>query len=196
VRLALCWALSLAAAGCQAVMSAGVDAVKLPVGAASPSTGGSRSVTTPNVLFMSRYEAEAALRLAGFERGVSVDDSSLCGSTVERKVVELGHVCHQAPAGGQPGSSSIPVILRVQTQNPYRGDLGNGRFWFLLPDFKGVPVDAARAKVRALGYTTKEVQIAYVDRPGCAPSTVCETVPEGLSRADSTSDMLFYAGRP
>ncbi len=87
-------------------------------------------------------------------------------------------------------------MIRVQTENPYRGDLGGGRFWFLMPDFVGTSVDSARAKLKELGFTGREVGISYVDRPDCAPSTVCETIPEGLTRTDNTSDKLFYVGRP
>jgi beta-lactam-binding protein with PASTA domain len=84
----------------------------------------------------------------------------------------------------------------VQTENPYRGDLGSGRFWFLMPDLVGNQLDQARAKIRDLGFTSKEVEISYVDRPGCGPNVICETYPESLTRTDNTSDKRFYVGRP
>lgn len=156
----------------------------------------SRIVTTPNVFAMPLAEAEAAFRLAGFEKPVSVDNGSACGSAVDNRIIELGQVCAQAPAAGQATSARSPITLRTQTENPYRGQLSDGRFWFLMPNFVGVHVDQARAKLRELGFTVKEPMIAYVDRPGCAANIVCETHPEGLRRADNTSDKLLYVGRP
>jgi beta-lactam-binding protein with PASTA domain len=152
-------------------------------------------VTTPDVFGMTQAEAEAAFQRAGFERPVSIDNNSACGSVVDGKIIELGRVCSQAPAAGQSNSAGVPITLRIQTENPHRGELGNGRFWFLMPNLVGIHVDKARAKIKELGFVSREVQISYVDRAGCAPNIVCETYPVQLNRTDNTSDKRFYVGR-
>lgn len=162
----------------------------------SQPSGESRNLTVPDVTFMTRAQAEAAIARAGFASPPSIDDGSLCGSTVDKKIVELGHVCYQHPPAGRQQGARIPIRIRVQTENPYGGDLGGGRRWFLLPDFVGVHIDQAKARIKELGFTAKEVKITYSDDPSCKPNIVCKTIPEGLSRTDTTSDKLFYVGRP
>jgi beta-lactam-binding protein with PASTA domain len=150
----------------------------------------------PDVVMMTRDDAVAALRQAGFSREIAFDTSS-CGSTIDNtKVVELGRVCYQAPAAGHQTSTGSPVSLRVQRENPWRGALGNGRSWFLMPDFAGMSLDAARAKLRELGLTSKEPIIGYVEEAGCRPNTVCRTSPDRLVRTDDTSDKILYVGQP
>lgn len=144
---------------------------------------------------MTQAEAEAAFRSAGFDRPPTIDNNALCGSTVDGQVVELGRVCAQAPAAGQDNARGVPITLRLQTENPYRGELRDGSFWFLMPNLVGAPVAQARAKLRELGFA-KEPRVIYVDRAGCAPDVVCETNPDGLTRTGSTSDKLLYLGRP
>jgi beta-lactam-binding protein with PASTA domain len=146
-------------------------------------------------MFMTRAEAEAAIARAGFERPPSIDNNSLCGSTVEKRIVETGRVCYQSPPGGRETGARVPVRIRVQTENPYGGELGGGRRWFLMPTLVGQHVDQARARVKQLGFVSKEVKIAESDDPGCKPSIVCKTYPEALTRTDTTSDKVFYVGR-
>lgn len=178
--------------GCQVSMSSTLGTTLRGRGGG----GDDQSITMPDVFLMSQADAEAALQRAGFERSPKLDTRSICGSTVDKKIIELGHVCYQTPAAGLTASPRTAVTIRVQTENPYHGELGNGRFWFLMPDLVGTHVDKGRARLKELGFTTKEVNIAYVDRPGCAPNIICEMSPEGLTRADNTSDKLFYVGRP
>lgn len=145
---------------------------------------------------MTRSEAEEALRSAGFTASPELDEFA-CDSTLEdKRVVELGRVCYQMPAPGKPASTRIPVKMRVQQQDPWRGEYRAGRAWFLMPDFAGTEVEAAKGKIRALGFTAKEVKIAYVVEAGCKPSTVCRTSPEAWTRADTTSDKIFFVGQP
>jgi beta-lactam-binding protein with PASTA domain len=149
----------------------------------------------PDVTFMTRAEAEAAISRAGFERPPSIDDHSLCGSVVDNRIVELGRVCYQHPPAGREQGARIPISIRVQTENPYGGELGGGRRWFLMPDLVGMHVDKARAKVKELGFVSKEVKLTDSEDPACKPNIVCKTYPERLSRTDTTSDKLFYVGR-
>ncbi|HEU0035552.1 MAG TPA: PASTA domain-containing protein [Kofleriaceae bacterium] len=160
----------------------------------APTSGPGRSVTMPNLFGMTRAEAEATLARLGFQKPLSIDDHSLCGSVVDGKIVELGRVCYQSPAPGQSTSTTLTSSVRIQTENPYGGTLPGGRTWFLMPNLVGQPVDAARAKLRELGYVTKDVKIAYVD--DCGPNLVCRTGPEPLTRTDTTSDKVFWVGRP
>lgn len=157
--------------------------------------GAAGTAIVPNVVLLPRAQAEAVLRNAGFTAPVELDTSA-CGSTVDNKhVVELGHVCYQMPAAGRQGSTRIPVTLRVQHEDPWRGAYSSGRTWFLMPDLAGVPVETARARLRAAGFA-KEPLISYVVEAGCRPNVVCRTTPEPLSRADSSSDKVLVVGQP
>jgi beta-lactam-binding protein with PASTA domain len=162
----------------------------------SPSGGAPAAVTMPDLTLMTQAEAEETLRRAGFTAAVSLD-AFACGSTLDdKRVVELGRVCHQAPAPGRPASTGLAVSLRVQKENPWRGQYRAGRAWFLMPDLIGKDVELAQAKLRELGFTAKDVKIAYVVEPGCPASTVCRTSPEAWERADTTSDKIFFVGQP
>ncbi len=153
------------------------------------------TAVVPNVVLLPRAQAEAVLRNAGFTAPVELD-ASACGSTVDNKhVVELGHVCYQMPAAGRQGSTRIPVTLRVQHENPWRGAYSSGRTWFLMPDLAGVPVETARARLREAGFA-KEPQISYVVEAGCRPNVVCRTWPEPFVRADSASNKELIVGQP
>jgi PASTA domain len=165
-------------------------------GRAGGGTQAPGATAIPDLTLMTRAEAEAALRQAGFTAAPELDEFA-CGSTLEdKRVVELGRVCYQMPAPGRQASLAIPVRLRVQNENPWRGEYRAGRSWFLMPDFAGSDVEAAKAKLRELGFTAKEVKVSYVVEAGCKPSTVCRTTPAAWSRADSTSDKLFIVGQP
>ncbi len=162
----------------------------------SSAQGSPGAVAMPDLTLMTRAEAEQVLRQAGFTVPPELD-SFACGSTLDdKRVVELGRVCYQMPAPGKPASTAIPVKLRVQNENPWRGEYRAGRSWFLMPDFAGSDVEVAKAKMRELGFVSKEVKISFVSEPGCKPNTVCRTSPEAWSRADSTSDKLFVVGQP
>lgn len=161
-----------------------------PSAAASPG-----NLRVPDVMFMSRADAEAAIARAGFEQPPSIDNNSLCGSVVDGRIVETGHVCYQSPPGGREMGGRIAVRIRVQTENPYGGELGGGRRWFLMPTLTGQHVDQARARIKQLGFVTKEVMISESDDPSCKPRIVCKTYPEALNRTDTTSDKIFYVGR-
>jgi beta-lactam-binding protein with PASTA domain len=163
-----------------------------PAGASASSSENRR---VPDVMFKSRAEAEAAIRSAGFERPPNIDNSSSCGSVIDGRIVDIGHVCSQSPAGGREMGARIPITLRVQMENPYGGELGGGRRWFLMPTLVGQHVDKARARLKELGFVSKEVKISDSDDPNCKPNIVCKTYPEALNRTDTTSDKVFYVGK-
>lgn len=163
---------------------------------ASGQGGSPSAVNMPDLTLMTQAEAEETLRRAGFTGGISLD-AFACGSTLDdKRVVELGRVCHQAPAPGRPASTAIAVSLRVQQENPWRGEYRPGRGWFLMPDLEGTEVEQAKSKLRELGFTKKEALISYVIEPGCSASTVCRTSPAAWERADTTSDKILFVGQP
>jgi beta-lactam-binding protein with PASTA domain len=152
----------------------------------------SGNVKVPNLFRMTRAQAEATLKRYGFERGVSID-TSMCGSVADGKIVEKGEVCYQSPPPGNVTSPRVPVRIRVQDESPYGGVLHGERRWFLMPDMIGWPADRAVARLKELG-VTKEVKIGYTK--DCAANTVCKSLPEQLTRGDTTSDKLLYVGQP
>jgi beta-lactam-binding protein with PASTA domain len=160
------------------------------------STG--HTVTVPDVFNLTRPQAEAALRSAGITGNIELDTNhGSCGSVVDGKVVELGHVCRQAPAAGQQTSSTLFVTLMLQEENPWHGELGGGRSWYLLPDVVGLPLDQAFAKLKAAGFPSMDVfHVYYVQRADCKPGIVCEMVPRALERADNSSDKNLTVGQP
>jgi hypothetical protein len=166
-----------------------------PTTTTTASRGESRNLAMPNLILMTQAEAEAALRRAGFTSTVSLD-TSICGSTLDdhKTIVERGRVCYQLPYPGRETTSRSLISLRIQNEDPRGGDLGNGRRWFLMPDLVGIELEAAKAKIRALGFASKDVKITYAD--DCKPNIVCKTYPDAMKRTDTTSDKLFYIGRP
>ena len=151
------------------------------------------SATVPNVFDMTQADAEAALKKAGFEGRITLDKQSSCGSVVNGKIIELGRICNQSPAAGQTMGTKRSLTIRVQHENPHRGDLSNGRFWFLMPDLTGMEADAARAKLKELG-AAKEVKV-FQDK-SCKPNIVCKQNPRALTRADNTSEKSVTVGVP
>lgn len=192
--------LLMAAAGLVAVAAAGCKGSAQWSGFGSHSSDGQGSspsaVNMPDLTLMTQAEAEETLRRAGFTGGISLD-AFACGSTLDdKRVVELGRVCHQAPAPGRPASTAIAVSLRVQQENPWRGEYRPGRGWFLMPDLTGIQIEQAKSKLRELGFTKKEALISYVIEPECRPSAVCRTSPAAWERADTTSDKILFVGQP
>ncbi len=161
-------------------------------GEASPSNG---QVTIPSVFGMTREQAVATLHRAGFAGDITFDDN-LCGSAIDGHVVELGLVCYQHPAAGAVQGSRLPMMLRLQTENPWFGGRGTLNEWRLMPPIVGMSLDDARATMRKVGYTHEDrVGVVWVDEPGCKPLTVCHTIPDAYTRSGLNSDRLVYVGR-
>lgn len=88
------------------------------------------------------------------------------------------------------------IRIRVQTEDPNRVDLGNGRFGFVMPNLIGLQLEVGRERLRALGVTTKEPQIRYASQPGCTANMICETYPAAMRQTDTTSDKILIVGAP
>jgi beta-lactam-binding protein with PASTA domain len=188
--------LVLVLAGCQFSTSAGGTLRR--GGGGGTANGESTTVTMPDLFQLTRAQADAAIHEAGITGELEIETNhGTCGSVVDHHVVELGHVCRQTPAAGNQTSSRLFVAIQLQDENPWHGELGGGRRWFLLPDLAGMTTDQARDKLHALGFTAGDhLRVSYVDEPGCKPNIVCRTYPEAMTRTDNTSDKLLFAGRP
>ena len=168
-----------------------------PPAAPPPAAGadGRANITVPNVFAMSRDRAVEALRRAGVQGSVS-DDSSLCGSVTEGRVIEVGQVCYQHPPPGRVQGARLSVSLRVQTQNPWHGNQGRPNEWRLMPNVIGMSLEHARAVLQRVGFTREDrLSMVWVDEPGCTPLTVCRTYPPPMERAGLSSSKFIYAGR-
>lgn len=156
---------------------------------------GNGKFTVPDVFGLPKAQAIAALRAAGYQGDVS-DASGQCGSVVNGRVIELGHVCDQQPAAGSVMGARLPIVLRVQDENPWHGDVGQPTEWYLVPQLIGMPMENARAELVRTGFRNKErARLMWVDQPGCKPLTVCETYPQAMNRAGVNGDVVISVAR-
>lgn len=162
---------------------------------ALPFPTGDGKITVPNVFGLPKIQAIAALRAAGYQGDIS-DMPGTCGSVIDGRVIELDHICGQAPSPGTVQGARIPIALHVQTENPWHGDVGKITEWYLMPNIIGMPVEAARNELVRTGFTQRErAHLYWVDQPGCRPLTVCETYPEATRRFSVSNDMNIMVGR-
>lgn len=161
----------------------------------SSDSGASGQVTIPNVFKMKKEQAIAELRRAGV-RGDIDEDTSLCGSVVDGHVVEQGEVCYQHPPGGRGQGSRIVVSIRVQTENPWHGNVGTHNEWRLMPKVIGMTIDQARAEMLRVGFQRDDrVQLVIADEVECKPNIVCRQYPDPLDRAGINDGKIVCVGR-
>lgn len=161
----------------------------------SPTAGGQAgNATVPTVFLLQRDAALAAIKQAGFTGEVTFDDT-LCGSAVDGQIVERGAVCYQHPAAGQVMGTRLPMVLRVQTEDPRHGKVGQFGEWHLMPKLAGMTLEDAQRAMRVAGFTDDMTQVSTIEEPGCAPLRVCRTFPDALARAGQTSGRVIYVGR-
>lgn len=192
------WSVAFAplfAAGCVLAPSGLPSAVSgggVP-GVSSASTTG--QITVPNLFGLSKEQAIATLRRAGYQ-GDPTEDSSVCGSVVDGRVMELGQVCYQHPPAGRVQGVRLPISIRVQHESPWHGNAGKANEWRLMPTLVGMSVAQARARLKQVGFPREDlVRVVWVDEPGCRPLTVCRTQPTPLERVGVTSEQVVFAGR-
>jgi hypothetical protein len=160
----------------------------------STGVGPAGNATVPTVFLLQRDAALAAIKQAGFTTEVTFD-SSLCGSAVDGHIVELGAICYQQPAAGQMMATSLPITLRVQTEDPRHGKVGQFGEWHLMPDMKGMPLAKAQQAMRDAGFTDENTQVGEIDEPGCTPLRVCRSFPDAMARAGQSSGRVLFVGR-
>jgi beta-lactam-binding protein with PASTA domain len=168
------------------------------IGGSSGSSGrggssSSRTIVIPDLFRMTKADAETALKRAGFEGTIDWDDQ-LCGSVVEGQIIETGQVCRQHPPAGREQPSRLPITILVQPEDPRHGRVGQFGEWHLMPNVVGMPLDKAKAAMRAAGFTEERTHIDARAEPGCQPNRVCRTYPEGLTRAGQSSDRYLIIG--
>lgn len=192
------WSVALAplfAAGCVLAPSglSPAGAVGGGPGVSTADTAG--QLTVPNLFGLSKEQAIAALRRAGYQ-GDPTEDSSVCGSVVDGRVVELGQVCYQHPPAGRVQGARLPLSIRVQRESPWHGNAGKANEWRLMPTLVGLSVVQAQARLKQIGFPREDlVRVVWVDEPGCQPLTVCRTQPTPLERAGVNSEQVVFAGR-
>jgi beta-lactam-binding protein with PASTA domain len=151
----------------------------------------SRAVV-PQVFNLTEADAESALRRAGFPKVTFLRGSS-CGSVVRRVVIEKGRVCHQTPAAGQHAARGLSVAIRIQPEDPWRGETKEGRAWFLAPELVGWTVETAREKLAERGH---EGTVKVRFDGSCTRGVVCRQHPPGLQRAGVAATIMLVAGPP
>jgi hypothetical protein len=197
VRRAIAFSSVVAVTGCLTSASSMSGTTSMPPSGNSSVSGpaANGTITIPSVFGMTREQAIAALRRAGYQ-GTASDDSSLCDSVVAGRVIEIGQVCYQHPPAGRVQGARLPISLRVQTENPWHGNAGKPTEWRLMPDLIGKSIDQARAEMKRVGFSREDsVQLQWVDEPGCKPLIVCRTYPDPMQRAGLSSGKIVFAGR-
>lgn len=168
------------------------------VSSSGPRSGGgdaNASVTIPNVFKLTKEQAIAALRQAGVQGNI-VEDSSLCGSLVEGAIIERGEVCHQHPPAGRTQGARLVVSLRVQTEDPRRGNVGRVNEWRLMPKLVGLTYEQAVAEMRRVGFTRDDrLRHVWADETSCKANIVCKQYPEPLERAGLNDGKVVYVGQ-
>jgi beta-lactam-binding protein with PASTA domain len=146
----------------------------------------------PDLIKQPKANALAELTRAGLSGNVEFD-KSLCGSTVNGQIVELGEVCFQSPAAGTTQSSRVPITLRVQDEDPRHGKIGEHMEWHLVPKVIGMTLaDAKKAMVEAGFRNEQRTQVIPVDDQGCEAGHVCRTMPSPMERSGLNSDRILY----
>ena len=141
-------------------------------------------VTVPNLVFLSYEQAQAAAKSAGVTRPIAEDNNTLCGSVVDGRIVERGHVCSQSPAPGTRQGARLLVTVRTQTEDQQHGNVGQANEWHLMPDVAGMTQDEAMAKIREAGFTdAAAIQIGNTSERSCPIRRVCRTTPTRSSAA-------------
>lgn len=163
----------------------------------SSSSGASSNgtVTIPNVFKLPKDQAIAALKRAGIQGSIS-EDSGGCGSIVEGQIIELNEICYQHPPAGRSQGSRLPVSIRVQTQDPRRGNIGTHNEWRLMPKLVGLTYEQALDEMKSAGFTeTDKVQHVWADETSCKPLVVCRQYPEHRERAGLHDGKVVYVGQ-
>ncbi|HME90964.1 MAG TPA: PASTA domain-containing protein [Myxococcaceae bacterium] len=167
-----------------------------PSAARLPTFDPQGEIEVPRLQWLTLEEAKSALRQAGF-RGELSQDSSLCGSVIDGRIVELGQVCYQHPPPGRRQPPKLPISVRIQTEDPRHGRLGTIVEWHLMPEVVGIEVEEARRALEAAGFNEQDrVRLKYVTEAGCQPSRICRTYPGALERAGQNSDKILFVGTP
>ncbi len=163
-----------------------------PSSSSSSSSSSSGQVTIPEVRFMARADALAALKKAGVT-GTIDEKQQLCGSVVDGRIVEKGQVCQQFPPAGRVQGGRLPVSIVVQPEDPRHGHIGELIEWHLMPDVTGMAPDRAMVALKAAGFTRMD-RITEQRVNECAPNVVCRTYPEKLHRAGQNDGKIVYVG--
>lgn len=95
-------------------------------GPGTSSAGTGDQITMPNLFGLPKEQAISALRRAGYQGDVT-EDSSLCGSVVDGRVIDFGQVCYQFPPAGRVQGARLPISIRVQRENPWHATRARSR---------------------------------------------------------------------
>jgi beta-lactam-binding protein with PASTA domain len=168
----------------------------LGLSCAAGSASAQENFTVPDVRFMQVPEAKAVMKAAGFAGNFEEDQSSLCASVVDGRIVELGEVCHQVPYAGMPFRRRGTVSLRVQREDPRHGHVGQRLEWHLMPKLTGMTEAEALAAMLAAGFSVRDrIRVQHVADFNCEPARVCRSRPDALMRAGQHEDKLIVVGK-
>ncbi len=150
--------------GCPLKTSSSGSTMPSGGGGSSSTGGGGGNVTVPDVMGKTQSEAEAAISAAGLRGGLRV------GNDPGSYDIATAKVCTQTPGSGQQSAPSLFVSVRFcMPEKEYVDDEG---------DLTGLTIEAARAKIKAAGYTNVvKVDELYEYDKTCKDGTVCRFSP-------------------
>lgn len=122
---------------------------------------GSKPLYIPNVIGMSRRNAEIVVKKAGFE----IKDVALIHSNNYTR----GIVAGQDPPGGQEVPENADVVLYISDGQPETN--------VTMPNLIELSIFAARDTLRAYDFDITKLQVHYVDAPEMLPNTVIDQHP-------------------
>ena len=153
------------------------------------------NATIPDVFKLPKDQAIAALRHAGVQGDIS-ENSSLCGSVVNGKIVEKGEICYQHPVGGTVQGARLSVEITVQTEDPRHGGIGTVTEWRLMPNLIGKTYEQAIAEMHRVGFQRDDrIEQTWADETSCKPNIVCKQYPDVMERAGLNDGKVIYVGQ-
>jgi beta-lactam-binding protein with PASTA domain len=139
-------------------------------------------IEVPDLSGLTVEEAKAKLSKLGFKLDkFKVLDDHACSYAQEKDMRPKGHICGQDPPAGSHSAATRKIEVTIEVDSYEAGGAGTPGEWKRMPELVGMSLDAAKSKLRGLGFGEEEFQVDK--EQGCGPvGLICETEPAGLGR--------------
>ena len=128
-------------------------------------------LTVPDLTGMTKEQAEAAIKAAGFKNGSHSSGRIGC----DESSTPVGKIDCQDPEPGKSVQGYTMVQAHIKSDGRMAGIVHRDEF----EKMRGMTVDQAKAFAKKIGHTgTITVRVADHFRKGCTETTVCEATDE------------------